>query len=652
MAMPSDTTMISMFDAFHLPRHISIPVFVQVKMWVATLGPETTVNRLKDLKSFFLTRISNNVSSAPWIAVHSDGYPKGPFRPLFRLTGRKGRVKAINALMVYTGFVSQRLTDKQWKKFHESFTASNPFEGWSSEFLSIMPKLQSVADYWYRRTMHVWSESKYSDPYDWVSSPTKRATGYGATSFEGHPKAIVAYYNKSEMEIPFDDHLSILFSPLWYFESMEEKLIYEEAIGRSVEFISELYVCPEKHWLPVVGSISVIQERGMKARIIANPHRVHQIALSRLGNFLFRVLRYLPWDCTFDQQKGVDYVSEALKEGKTVHCYDLSDATNHLPLDLQMFVMSSFLHEEMNSFLRLFSRLARARWVGPGSKTMEFDSKYIVCTKGQPLGLYPSFPLFALTHGFVVRSIEREYGLKDTFRVLGDDIVITNSSVAKRYLEVMEALTVPISPSKSIVSDEIGEFAGKVIDKDGALPVEKWKGFSRRDPLTLLRWLGIPGAILLPRKLRRFLLQWGSLPGPVGLGLNPKGIPRNDRLTPDLDDLYLKAWYDPGRLQVDSRDKRERRRDAILAFKGLEHVFAPPISRTERYGKKSRLDDELTISHLNSIVNDLGWLPDRWKGWFESYLHQTTRQADPKQETAHATRFFHLIWKTLRRLGK
>jgi hypothetical protein len=163
------------------------------------------------------------------------------------------------------------------------------------------------------------------------------------------------------------------------------------------------------------------------------------MALSKLGNFLFGVIRSLPWDCTFDQEKGLVFTLEALKRGKKVYCFDLSDATNYFPLELQEYVVSFCGHPDIDTSMRLFRHLARARWSTPNSyDIMDFEAEFLQCSKGQPLGLYPSFPLFALTHGLLLRALEYEFGLKDTFRVLGDDVVITSGSVASRYTEVME----------------------------------------------------------------------------------------------------------------------------------------------------------------------------------------------------------------------
>jgi hypothetical protein len=67
---------------------------------------------------------------------------------------------------------------------------------------------------------------------------------------------------------------------------------------------------------------------------------------------------------------------------------------------------------------------------------------------GQPLGFLSSWPLFALTHHFMIWfCAEQVYpGVRFTrYAVLGDDVVIADTMVSQRYLLLMNDLDVRIS---------------------------------------------------------------------------------------------------------------------------------------------------------------------------------------------------------------
>jgi hypothetical protein len=188
-----------------------------------------------------------------------------------------------------------------------------------------------------------------------------------------------------------------------------------------------------------VGKIGVIQERGLKARFIANPRLSYQVALMSLGDYLFRVLERLPWDCTFDQQKGALWCRDQLRHRRKVFCVDLSDATNNAPREQIMRILE-WDENIPPPHITLFKEVSGGKWYVPanvrprpsfsrGASNKWINQDHLRWTQGVPLGISPSFPAFALWHGLVVRSIEIRYKLKDTFRILGDDIVISNGLV-------------------------------------------------------------------------------------------------------------------------------------------------------------------------------------------------------------------------------
>jgi hypothetical protein len=250
------------------------------------------------------------------------------------------------------------------------------------------------------------------------------------------------------------------------------------------------------------------KDGGWKIRWIANPGRLHQLALKPLGLALFQALRRLPWDCTFDQKRAIPFIQQALKEGRTVHSVDLSSATDYFPLELQLAVLTGlFPHDALH--LELFEALSRSSW------TSSFGS--LQWTRGQPMGLYPSFPAFALTHGMLVAALARVY--HNQFFILGDDIVILDDSLAYQYKRALDLLECPHSPAKSIVSSRLAEFAGMVITAEEIFPQYKWKPVSDDSFLDFARAYGRRFAekILTPEQ-RSVYRKVAELLPPLGCG--------------------------------------------------------------------------------------------------------------------------------------
>jgi len=293
-----------------------------------------------------------------------------------------------------------------------------------------------------------------------------------------------------------------------------------------------------------VGRISVVQEPGFKARFLANPRRVFQVALKPFGRQVLGLLATLPWDCTHNQAKGPLWAQAQLKAGKTVYSVDLSDATNNFPLDLQIRVLR-WLNKLDTEDIRLFECLAKGWWFVPRSCLSGSRGSFeivppqiarnsnhekptmIKWTKGQPLGLYPSFPSFALTHGCLLRAIELRLGVDDTFRVLGDDVVISNDDVHKQYREYLRIFRMPISESKTISSDLLAEFAGLIISKQTVFSGVKWRQPNSNNKLHLLSTLTRTLDLTDRNEFLSYVLK--TAPAPYGSGGNPEGLPLRAR---------------------------------------------------------------------------------------------------------------------------
>jgi hypothetical protein len=515
-------------EAAHIPSGTAKAVSTEVTKWTEKSGLEWTIKRLKALKVDFIRATAGLEPSSDWIK-YRNGVPHGAFGSLFRMGIRDPRRigSILQILSMYTFWVGSDTTPSQREKFYGS-VATDPLEQSVVDEFYTSLGIQHVAE-----KLHV-RKKRLKTVKDYVPSSSRRCpTVKGRTIVEEPPETDLISPGQKErgwldtINVLWDTSLGRLLYRRYpqlqevvrpVEDSVKRKLsklppyFYEE--GRSADIRREGFV----------GKIGEIQEPGLKLRAVANPFRVYQLALSRLGAQLYELLETLSWDVTHDQESGVAWAQRKLREGNTMHAVDLSDATNVFPLNLQIKLLRDIrgiLEEDIN----LFETLSMSPW-------LTNSGELITWTKGQPLGLYPSFAAFALTHGVLVRSLEIELGLSegDNFRILGDDIVISDSNLARRYREVLQVLQVPVSESKTLSSDRVTEFGGRVIYPDAVIATGKWREISDRSFIDVVRNTGFGYIKFLQPRQRKVILEIATLPPPLGLGINPLGLPLEERL--------------------------------------------------------------------------------------------------------------------------
>jgi hypothetical protein len=211
-----------------------------------------------------------------------------------------------------------------------------------------------------------------------------------------------------------------------------------------------------------------------------------------------KVLRRIPQDGTFDQTAPVRRLISLLKGGRDhrVWSFDLSAATDRIPVVLQEVLLGVFMTPEFASHWRMLlcdrEYRAPAEYVkqngwkrSPNGEKLDVSLKYAV---GQPMGAYSSWAMLALVHHMMVQYAAWKAGSRGWFEryaVLGDDLVIGDHRVAAEYIKLTEVMGVEVNMSKSIVSDNLSlEFAKRF-----------WYKGEEVTPLPLLAiaigWLGV-----------------------------------------------------------------------------------------------------------------------------------------------------------------
>jgi len=219
-----------------------------------------------------------------------------------------------------------------------------------------------------------------------------------------------------------------------------------------------------------LGRLATKAEPG-KVRVFAMVDSLTQWVLRPLHLYLFNsVLKKIPQDGLYDQIAPAKRLVKVMRSKglSRVYSFDLSSATDRLPVWLQEDLLGVMTSLRMGSLWRWFMTerwfrlppaLANAS-AGPGKGKKVKLVKYAV---GQPMGAYSSWAMLAITHHCIIQLCARRAGVTgwfDLYAILGDDIVIGHPNVAREYKVFMEKIGVGINSSKSIIGRDLTfEFA-------------------------------------------------------------------------------------------------------------------------------------------------------------------------------------------------
>jgi hypothetical protein len=262
-----------------------------------------------------------------------------------------------------------------------------------------------------------------------------------------------------------------------------------------------------------IGKLAYKQEPAGKLRVFAMLDPFSQWILKPIHDGIFGMLRLIKQDATFDQRGAVARFTLEIKDRKVknVYSFDLTAATDRLPVNLQGVLISYFIGEQAAhawiEFLtsRWFAlpsvfgkeRLTSVKQLGVSTPSPYLQTRvahvhtrgvlheaafeqvtHVKYAVGQPMGAYSSWSMLALFHHLIVFMAWRRSGYKGPllYLVLGDDVVIANESIAGNYLQILSEIGSPINLTKSIVSTNGSfEFAKRFIVSGVDLSPISWK---------------------------------------------------------------------------------------------------------------------------------------------------------------------------------
>jgi len=273
----------------------------------------------------------------------------------------------------------------------------------------------------------------------------------------------------------FDNIIHLSHLRTWDLGSIHSGKGLKDSVGESI--------IPKGHELlnifPSVmgrlGQLSLKHEAAGKVRVFAMVDIWTQSVLKPVHDSISEILKSLPNDGTFDQGGAVERCFAKAKIAGYSYGYDLSAATDRLPIKLQRELISALYNSTVVG--SAWSNLLVGR-----EYLLEGDAySYAV---GQPMGALSSFNMLALTHHMIVQycavksHVARLGVWWDGYELLGDDIVIFDSKVSVAYLDFMKKIGMEINEKKSVIArNETFEFA-KVTGHNGHnVSAVSWKMF-------------------------------------------------------------------------------------------------------------------------------------------------------------------------------
>lgn len=228
------------------------------------------------------------------------------------------------------------------------------------------------------------------------------------------------------------------------------------------------------------GKLAFKLEPAGKVRVFAIIDIWTQSLLAPLHKDLFSMLRKLPNDGTFDQDASFRRCIEKAKLYNCAFAFDLSSATDRLPVDLQAGVINLiYNHPFLGNFWK--DLLVGRRFIVRSEMFPDLQGEDYLYATGQPMGGLSSWAMLAVTHHLIMQACAfRVYGTRkwyDKYEVLGDDIVIFDRDVAMQYLALMGSLDVGINLSKSLTSESLQtlEFAKRTAVEGVDVSGLSWK---------------------------------------------------------------------------------------------------------------------------------------------------------------------------------
>lgn len=219
-----------------------------------------------------------------------------------------------------------------------------------------------------------------------------------------------------------------------------------ERFAKFVKWLSTRLFGKPETYVPAFGRLVKLYEAAGKVRIIAIVDPITNWLLKPLHDWVFAILREIPQDGTFDQEKPLLPIVKS--HGSFIGSCDMSAATDRLPVRLQALLLGHIFGPKI---AKAWMHLLVSRPYVSGFKPIWY-------AVGQPMGALSSWAMLALTHHFMWQWAAYRAGVNlpgrwfKSYAVLGDDSVAIGQPVVQEYLEICRELGVKVNLAKSLLS--------------------------------------------------------------------------------------------------------------------------------------------------------------------------------------------------------
>jgi hypothetical protein len=618
-----------------IQREKAYQVLNTVEKWYRENGPEWTNSRIKDLRQWYETYLAGAPVPPDWFKHDKKGLPKGIWNYVFKLP----KAKALGVLALNTCFYEESLSEKQKEKFLHGVSGNgtqNP-----ALIKSFKWTHQAMLDSYLKLPKRM-PEIPFPTLFDMNGSIPVHEGQFSVQTNGNIGKALEALRLSWESipQVTFDflvDHDMLSYMPLHVLGNK-----YSLELG--------------KPHSPIVGKVSVIQQPQLKARVVGNPNRITQVTLEPLKEVWMTTARNLPTDVTFNQESGVAWAKQQLKNHNGVLGSDLTSASDLLDVKLCLELV-----DEVFGFARIpgyrdyeeyFLEVSKSEW------TCKALNRNIHWEQGSVLGTGPSFGLLTLTnnaaallaweHATMLGFIEA-VPWHDCFRVVGDDIIM-RSEIGDIYTQIIEALGGEINHSKTLNSHCVAEFAGRIITADRAyLKAVKYSEPSDNSFMSYIAQLGDQAKHFLRPRQRKVYNLLKEVPGIIVNGpwmQDSYGVKLTDRYQWYLEEVQpALSSVAPDLQLVDYRLELLKARLSLSEVKKTAQIgeewnsFVNPIyddgylpsyvtPTFKKHGDPRLVNDQTFLEAMEKAIGSGHIMP--FRDWLE--LRQKTNLSSPNED--------------------
>jgi hypothetical protein len=202
-------------------------------------------------------------------------------------------------------------------------------------------------------------------------------------------------------------------------------------------------------------------EKAGKTRTIAVIDYYSQRCLKPLHKGVMNILASLVSDGTYSHQNVGKFAQQKTKEKSYIFCADLTAFTDRFPAQIQRVLLDELVKD---------SDLSQAFWtlLAERTFTVAWSGEQVTYQCGQPMGAYASWPLCSLAHHLLVEYSANLAGIKSSkssYRLIGDDVIITDRKIAQNYVKIIQSLGIEINYSKTVESTDSSDYSGAEVAK-------------------------------------------------------------------------------------------------------------------------------------------------------------------------------------------